>query len=140
MSITSLLQKRQVIEFLGKSLRNFALQLGAISSRFAAHLDKPKDLKGFLVHAAKIVRTRRERGLTLDDALLFLVHFYALLPPGEDFYPEDEDRLQSAMSEAIVEDAERMGESPVVGRMVRELGGGGDGEVDDIAAYQVSGV
>ena len=44
------------------------------------------------------------------------------------------------MSEAIVKDAERIGESPVVRRMVRELGGGGDGEVDDIAAYQVSGV
>ncbi len=87
-----------------------------------------KEGRGFLVQLSKLVRERRDRGLTLENLLVLLTHCYALLPPEEDYYPEDEDRLQSALSEAIVKDRHNLG--PTFEAMV------GDEDVDELAAFR----
>ena len=104
--------------------------LAELQVKFATALGKSEDeAKGFLVEIVKAVRGRRERGVTLDDVLVLLVHVYGTMPSGAEFYPEDEDRLQSVFSEAIVQDGDRLG------AVLRSLAKGM--VIDEILAHQM---
>ncbi len=73
-----------------------------MQEKFISSMRKPKELRSFLVHVTKLLRQRR---LSLDEILLLTTFCYAMLPADEEdvvFYHEDEDRLQSALSEALV--------------------------------------
>lgn len=99
-------QKAQAIVQANKSKGNKVFkQVREVRKKFLPLVQaKKREMKGFLVQITKMVRTRKERGLCLDDIVLIIANLYFLLPPDESFYPEDEDRLQSALSEAIVKD------------------------------------
>ena len=104
--------------------------LAELQAKFATALGKSEEeAKGFLVEIVKAVRGRRERGVTLDDLLVLLVHVYGTMPSGAEFYPEDEDRLQSVFSEAIVQDRDGLG--AVLSSMAKGM------VVDEILAHQM---
>ncbi len=88
-----------------------------------------KEGRGFLVQLSKLVRERRDRGLLLDDLLVLISHCYALMSPEEEFYPEDEDRLQSAISEALVRDKDILG--PTISAMAVEE------DIDELVAFRI---
>ena len=104
--------------------------LAKLQEEFAAALNESEDdAKGFLVEIVKVVRGRRERGVTLDDVLVLLVYVYGSIPSGTEFYPEDEDRLQSVFSEAVVQDREGLG--AVLNSMAKGM------VIDEILAHQM---
>ena len=104
--------------------------LAKLQEEFAAALNESEDeAKGFLVEIVKMVRGRRERGVTLDDVLVLLVYVYGSIPSGTEFYPEDEDRLQSVFSEAVVQDREGLG--AVLNSMAKGT------VIDEILAHQM---
>ena len=104
--------------------------LAKLQDDFAAALKESADeAKGFLVEIVKMVRGRQERGVSLDDVLVLLVHVYGSVPSGTEFYPEDEDRLQSVFSEAVVQDRECLG--PVLRSMAKGM------VIDEILAHQI---
>jgi len=104
--------------------------LAKLQEDFAAALKESADeAKGFLVEIVKMVRGRQERGVSLDDVLVLLVHVYGSVPSGTEFYPEDEDRLQSVFSEAVVQDRECLG--PVLRSMAKGM------VIDEILAHQI---
>ena len=104
--------------------------LAKLQEEFSAALNASADeAKGFLVEIVKLVRGRRERGVTLDDVLVLLVYVYGSVPSGTEFYPEDEDRLQSVFSEAVVQDREGLG--PVLNSMAKGM------VIDEILAHQM---
>ena len=113
-------------------------RLGRMSDaadKFAkAWAKSPKEGRGFLVQLSKLVRERRDRGLTLEDLVVLVTHCYSLMPPEEEFYPEDEDRLQSALSEAIVRDFGKGSSS--LGQTLSAMTSEAE-EVDEIVAYRV---
>ena len=69
-----------------------------------------KGVQGYLSKLVKLVRSRKERELSLENILLLLVNIFSLLPAEVEFFPEDEDRLQSVISEAIVQEKDDLGE------------------------------
>ena len=104
--------------------------LAKLQEEFATALNESADeAKSFLVEIVKMVRGRRERGVTLDDVLVLLVHVYGSIPSGTEFYPEDEDRLQSVFSEAVVQDRESLG--AVLNSMAKGM------VIDEILAHQM---
>jgi hypothetical protein len=107
-------------------------RLTELNKRYLKTTTKPKELRGYPVHLAKATRERRSRGLTLEDLLLLTARSYALLPTKEDFYPEDEDRLQSALSEAVVRDYRDGSLGSTLSRAVADAP-----EVDEILAFRL---
>ena len=105
-------------------------QLEEISTSFVKTMSKNlKNSKNYLSKVTKMIRSRHERGLSLDDILLLITNLYAFLPAGDRFYDEDEDRLQSALSEAIVKDKDNL--PPIMEKMVNYR------DVDEILAFQI---
>ncbi len=91
--------------------------------------DSEEAAQGFLVEIVKLVRNRKERGLALHNILVVLAYTYGLMPPGVEFYAEDEDRLKSVFSEAIVQDRDDLGS--VLSTMAKGM------VVDEILAHQM---
>lgn len=103
-----LIQKARAVSLIRKS------SVGDAVGRFIKlATNKPQEMREYLVHLTKCLRSRRERGLTVEDIILVTANVYALLPPDEEFYPEDEDRLQSALSEAIIKERKSLGRTSV---------------------------
>jgi hypothetical protein len=97
---------------------------------FLSELIKSEDsAKGFLVDIVKLVRSRKERGIVLQDILGLLTYVYGLLPAESEFFAEDEDRLQSVFSEAVVQDRDDLG--PALDSMAKGM------VVDEILAHQI---
>ena len=104
--------------------------LAKLQGDFATALNESVDeARSFLVEIVKMVRGRRERGVTLDDVLVILVFIYGSIPSGTEFYPEDEDRLRSVFSEAVVQDRESLG--AILNSMAKGM------VIDEILAHQM---
>ena len=123
-----LIQRSRAILCVKKSKRLKALNhVRDIEEKFI----KSDDKKGFLVHIAKVLRSRKERGINLDDILLLIINCFSGMNPDEGFfYPEDEDRLQSALSEAVVQEKDAL--PPGLSDLAREFQ-----EVDEMTAYKI---
>ena len=104
-------------------------QLAQLQAHFRQEIGDEKAVQGYLAKMVKLVRGRKEKQLDLESVLLLLVNIYSLLPPGLEFFPEDEDRLQSVISEAIVQEKDDLGQ--ILQSMTKGM------KVDEILAHQM---
>ncbi len=129
-NLDDLMRSRAVILSRSNQVTKREGKMAEVEERFLkAWAKSNKEGRGFLVQLSKLVRERRERGLDLDDLVLLTTHCYSLISPDEEFYPEDEDRLQSALSEALVSDKARL--PAAVAAMAQE-----EGEMDELVAFR----
>ncbi|TRY61659.1 hypothetical protein TCAL_13536 [Tigriopus californicus] len=86
-----------------KIIKRFEV-LREIQAKFKKSMSNRQELLDNLPFLTKMIRLRRTSGISLDDILLLTTFLYALLPSDVSFFEEDEDRLQSALSEALISD------------------------------------
>lgn len=99
-----------------------------IQTELMKNMSSRQELLDCLPFITKLIRHRHSSEISLDEILLLITYIYAMLPSDVNFFEEDEDRLQSALSAALISERENLGE--IFGTIMAGQ------EVHEVLAYQ----
>ena len=124
----------------GKRSRQLDGEIAKIRQLLRNNLGNKKDLQECLPHLTKLLRSRgkSETDLSLEDFLTLLTFLYSVINHGVEFFEEDEDRLQSVLSEVIVRECEKPDHLSDLGATLSALRDDiGLGKMDELVAHKI---